>query len=148
MGGKLFITPRADGFILTGSVYNADRQEIVDSLTPEMLDQYSASAAEMGLATDPGGLGTESLPDTLAGELERIRFVLQRLAGKTKWYQPPDAADYGKALVATSASSFGLVGPLIGLTNRIINGDMRVAQYSASAPGASFVSIFYQTIDH
>jgi len=42
------------------------------------LDDYSASTTEMKAETNPGVSGSESLPTTLDGELERIRYVLKR----------------------------------------------------------------------
>jgi hypothetical protein len=50
-----------------------------------LLDDYSATVAQMRLQTDPGATGAESLATSLAGELERVRFVLAHLAGTTSW---------------------------------------------------------------
>ena len=45
----------------------------------------------MQATTNPGGIGTESLATDLQGELQRIRYVLNRILGKgTQWYDTPD----------------------------------------------------------
>ncbi|MFW1946274.1 hypothetical protein ACG93R_22610, partial [Acinetobacter guillouiae] len=43
----------------------------------------------MRTSTDPGESGTESLATSLAGELERLRFVIKEMKGAdvTYWYQ-------------------------------------------------------------
>ncbi len=48
----------------------------------------------MKLQTNPGGLGSESLATSLGGELERLRFVIQRMlgTGTTYWYQAPNSS--------------------------------------------------------
>jgi len=80
------ITTRADGEVLTAAKYNSDRNEIVAGLDPPLIEDYSDTATEMRLVTDPGEVGTESLAGTLAGELERIRFILKERGGGAQWY--------------------------------------------------------------
>jgi hypothetical protein len=80
------ITTRADGETLTAAKYNSDRNEIVAGLDPPLIEDYSDTATEMRLVTDPGEVGTESLAGTLAGELERIRFILKERGGGAQWY--------------------------------------------------------------
>jgi hypothetical protein len=43
----------------------------------------------MQLITDPGGVGSESLAPSLAGEIERLRFAMKGVTGKAQWYIPP-----------------------------------------------------------
>ena len=68
---------------------------------PEQMDDYSANAAGMQVQTNPGESGSESLPTTLAGELERLRFIINEMKGTTYWYETQtwttptfDAGDY------------------------------------------------------
>lgn len=87
MPGGFSITSRTTGETLTATKYNSDRQEIVDHLEPAYLDDYSSSTSQMRTQTDPGESGSESLPTTIAGELERMRYRLAEIAGMTYWYQ-------------------------------------------------------------
>lgn len=85
---------RATGLVLTAAIYNADHQNHIDNQTPQMTDDYSTNQAQMQSAVDPGEVGTESLPTSLAGELERLRFAVQDLKlyiGLTsaQWYVTP-----------------------------------------------------------
>lgn len=73
------VTNRFDGTVVTAAIYKTDRQEIADAMIPTNIDDYSASAAQMQTATDPGGEGTESRATTLAGEIERLRFKLKQV---------------------------------------------------------------------
>lgn len=80
-------TTRADGLILTAAIYNADHQNHIDNGVPAQFDDYSTNAAQMRTQTDPGESGSESLPTTLGGELERLRFAIAEIKGTTYWYE-------------------------------------------------------------
>src|SRR3990167_4357663 len=75
--------------VLTSADLDAEFDNILNNLKPSGVDDYSVSVAEMQTQTDPGESGSESLATSLAGELERIRFALKELKGKTYWYQTP-----------------------------------------------------------
>lgn len=82
-------TTRANGLILTASIYNSDHQNHIDNGVPAQLDDYSTNATQMQSLVDPGGVGTESLATNLAGEFERIRFAIDRIVGGAQWYSAP-----------------------------------------------------------
>ena len=92
MPGLYSHTTRADGLILTANIYNADHQNHIDNAIPGQFDDYSATVGQMQSTADPGESGTESQATTLAGELERLRFMLAEITGKTYWYQSPDVS--------------------------------------------------------
>jgi hypothetical protein len=75
--------------VLTYSDLNAEIDNILDNLGPAGVDDFSTNVAQMKLQTDPGGLTTESLPNSLSGEIERLRFAIARIAGETFWYETP-----------------------------------------------------------
>jgi hypothetical protein len=89
LGGLWAIVPRFPGEILTADKYNADRQVMVDNAVPPMIDDYSETLAQMQAATDPYPGGAPSLATSLAGELERIRYVLKSLNPTGQWYEVP-----------------------------------------------------------
>lgn len=80
--------------MLTNTDLNAEINNILDNLGPAGIDDYSTNAAQMKLQTSPGSLGSESLATSLAGEIERLRYVIQRIIGSdvTYWYQTPGAS--------------------------------------------------------
>ncbi len=84
-------TTRATGTILTALIYNTDHQNHIDHNVPVDVDDYSVNAAQMQAVTSPGTVGSESLATTLAGELERLRFMLKLLHGQSQWYGSPEA---------------------------------------------------------
>ncbi len=86
MGGLYSHTTRSTGTTLTAAIYNADHQNHIDNLTPAMMDDMSANAAAFQTTTSPGGVGSESLPTSLAGEIERIRHVIKTMHGGAQWY--------------------------------------------------------------
>lgn len=87
MPGNYTITIRNNGDAIDQIKYMADHQQHVDNLEPPKIDDYSVSVAQMRTVTDPGEVGTESVPTSLAGEIERIRFVLKELKGTAQWYE-------------------------------------------------------------
>jgi hypothetical protein len=57
-----------------------------------MTGALSDSVGQYQTKTDPGGVGTEVLAPNLAGELERLRFCIARITGKTQWYEAPQSS--------------------------------------------------------
>lgn len=68
---------------------NGEFNNIINNLKPDQFDDYSTSLAQMQTDVSPGDVGTESLATSLAGEIERIRYVMRRLLGTTYWYSQP-----------------------------------------------------------
>lgn len=95
-------TTRADGLILTAAIYNADHQNHIDNGIPAQFDDYSSNTAQMQAQTDPGESGSESLSTTLAGELERIRYSIAELKGKTYWYQTANLAGGDEGIILST----------------------------------------------
>lgn len=77
---------------------NAEFDNILANDKPEKSDDYSLTLTQMKIQTSPGAQGTESLATSLAGEIERIRYVISRIVGGTFWYDTPV-----KSLAATNA---------------------------------------------
>lgn len=86
--------------------YNADHQNHITNHIPEKIDDYSSDVATMRAVTDPGEIGTESLPTTLAGELERIRKIIVEITGETYWYESPASTIAGAAFAAGTRMAF------------------------------------------
>ena len=94
---------------LTNEDLNAQFQAVLDNFQPAGMDDYSADVDQMQLQTSPGDLGSESLPVSLAGEIERIRFQIAAIIGQPYWYQKPAASlSAGKPDVVLSAPFIGL----------------------------------------
>lgn len=83
-------TTRGIGTVLTAAIYNADHVNHITNHNPSMIGGYSDNVSQMQTMADPGDLGTESLSGSLADEIERLRFAIARIAGKTHWYEEPD----------------------------------------------------------
>mgnify|MGYP003337393439 FL=1 len=75
--------------VLVYSDLNAEFDNIINNLEAANVDGYSASVAQMRETTDPGGVGSESLALRVSDEIERIRFAISRIVGKTYWYEAP-----------------------------------------------------------
>lgn len=77
------------GDILTATDYNNEHQNHITNNDPTAINDSSATVTAMRTTTDPGESGTESLPTTLDGEIQRLRFAIVDLKGTTYWYQTP-----------------------------------------------------------
>ncbi|MFQ5915801.1 MAG: hypothetical protein ACE5JS_21720, partial [Nitrospinota bacterium] len=49
-------------------------------------DDYSSTVAQMRTAADPSEVGSESQPTSMAGELERLRYVWKTTFAWSQWY--------------------------------------------------------------
>lgn len=92
MAGLYSHTTRVDGTTLDAIIYNGDHQNHIDNSIPAQQDDYSSTIAQMKANTDPGEVGSELQATTLAGELERIRFVIKEMRGANQWYESNQGA--------------------------------------------------------
>lgn len=76
---------------LTYADLNAEIDNVLDNLDPDGIDDYSQNSTQMRIQTNPGDVGSESLASSLAGEVERLRYVISRLTGETYWYEAPES---------------------------------------------------------
>lgn len=93
MGYPYTHTTRANGTILTASIYNTDHQNHIDNNIPSAIDDASSSVGSMQTTVDPGTAGSESLATTLEGEIHRLRFAIKEIKGTAQWYGPITPAD-------------------------------------------------------
>jgi len=77
--------------ILTSSDLNAEFDGILSNLTPAGVDDESANATAMQATADPYPAAEVSLATSLQGEIQRLRYMIKQITGKTYWYQDPDA---------------------------------------------------------
>lgn len=78
------------GEILTASDLNSSFTQPINNSICTSINDYSNDVATMQTQSDPYPGSSESLATTLAGELERLRYTLKGITGKTYWYYPPD----------------------------------------------------------
>ncbi len=76
----------ADDENLTNEDLNAEIDNILDNFSPEFMSGFSTNATQMQIQTSPGGVGTESLSESMSDEVERLRYVLSQIIGGTYWY--------------------------------------------------------------
>lgn len=88
MPGNYSIHSRDIGELLTAAKYVGDHTVHRDNMTPLGVDDYSLSAPQMRTTIDPGETGSEILPTSLAGELERLRFAILEMKHGPFWYSP------------------------------------------------------------
>ena len=91
MAGAIFnrVKTWANLEVIRSSDLNAEFDNILNNLLPAQIDDHSLDLTEMRATSDPGEVGTESLATSLAGEIERIRFVLKEITGNSQWYETP-----------------------------------------------------------
>lgn len=84
MGANYSIPFRPDGTNVDSSIYMGDHN-IHIAQTPKTYDDHSADLTEFRAQTTPGDAGAESLPSSLAGEIERLRYKIASLTGEQYW---------------------------------------------------------------
>ena len=98
------------GEILTASDQNAEFNNEINNAIPASIDDYSTNVTQMQSVSDPGEVGSESLPTSLSGELERIRFTIAELKKLFKstivrWYESI-TGDIDKSLTMSGAINY------------------------------------------
>lgn len=116
-------TTRGTGTILTALIYNGDHQNHITNQNPEMTGAYADSVGEFQTTFDPGGVGTENLPASLADELGALRFVIQAVTGGAQWYDVP-AVPIGPGDVVGPAGGVvdGEFAQFDGTTGKLLQG--------------------------
>ena len=116
----------ADDEDVNASDLNAEFNNILNNLNPAGADGYEVNVTQMQKQTDPGGVGTEILATSTAGEFERLRFKLSQVIGKTYWYQNPSISleDINTQLASLSPLSKNRI--VIGRTRTTSNQPMYV----------------------
>lgn len=74
------------GQTITAAERNNEFDNIINNMTPDGLDDASASLAAMQATADPSG-GSQAT--TLRGEIQRLRFPFIKISGGTNWYDTP-----------------------------------------------------------
>lgn len=97
--------------VLTAADLNAEFDNIITNMAPLGIEDASQNVAAMQSSVSPGGLGSESPATSLLGELQRLRYVIQRIVklDLTKfWYETP-IADLSAGGIPTAALADGSV---------------------------------------
>ena len=68
-----------EGETLTAADLNGEIDNIHTNLTPTGVDDHSVNTVQMQATADPYPAGAESPATSLAGELERIRYLLKQI---------------------------------------------------------------------
>ena len=79
------------GQVIAASLWNNEFTNLFTNINPLGVGSYSDTDPQMQTQTDPFPSGSTSRPTSVAGELERIRFVVAGITGNALWYQVPDA---------------------------------------------------------
>lgn len=97
---KVWVT----GDVLTAAdLNNSFSQAATTNGTVQCVAGYSASVTQMQVTTNPYPASAESLATSLAGELERLRYQLALLNGRTYWYQLPVEGNRPNLLLSNSS---------------------------------------------
>lgn len=94
---------------------NAEFDNILNNLTAANVDDFSATVLQMQSTADPGEVGSESKATSVAGEIQRLRFLIQEITGEDQWYESPVSSLLGLA----NAVGTGITD------NRIVSGKVR-----------------------
>lgn len=123
--------------VLTAADLNAEFDNILDHQIPTGIDDYSTDVANAQEVVDPGGVGTESLATTLAGEITRLRYAIKRIAGGAQWYSA-SASSLGTGGIATatladSAVTAAKIAADAVTTVKILNSNVTTAKIADGA---------------
>lgn len=78
------------GETLTAADLNAEFDNILNNLDPSGVDDASTNLSAMQTTVDPYPLSTPSLATDLAGEIQRLRYLIKQITGEAQWYMDPE----------------------------------------------------------
>jgi len=78
------------GETLTAADLNAEFNNILNNLDPSGVDDASTNLSAMQTTVDPYPLSTPSLATDLAGEIQRLRYLIKQITGEAQWYMDPE----------------------------------------------------------
>jgi hypothetical protein len=96
--------------VTAGDLNSSFTTAAVTNSTPQCVDDYSSTVSQMQTATDPYASGTESQATSLAGELERLRFMFKQIFGLTQWYRHDQAPTFSFSHMSAQALHLGSTG--------------------------------------
>ena len=136
------------GQSITAAERNTEHDNHITYQTPAGTDDYSATVTEMRTASDPYPAGTPSQPTSLAGELERLRYLGVQITGKTYWYEDPGTSIEALLTHTHTGSPAGGQVAHSGLSGLTVGDDH--TQYRLEAADHSHISTGLQggQLDH
>jgi hypothetical protein len=115
----VFRTWNTGDSVTAGDLNSSFTTAAVTNSTPECVSGYSDTVSEMQATTDPYPASVESQATSMAGELERLRYVIKASFGLTHWYRHDQAPRLNNlvghlTLGALHLGSFGHVNAIKG----------------------------------
>lgn len=93
---------------------NTEFNNIIQNQNALKSSGYSSTVSQMQETQNPGGVGTEVLPVSMADELKELRYMLDLIIGGAQWYSAPPSN--------LSILSSGVSSLLVQAANRIVSG--------------------------
>ena len=104
--------------LTAGDLTSTATNDAVTTMTQACIDGISDTVAGMQTTTDPFASQTESLATSGAGEIQRLRFILERIFGISNWYRHDQNINFGGIGVTKTnvqGSGFGQHVTAVGL---------------------------------
>jgi hypothetical protein len=105
--------------VLTASDLNGEINNLLTNTKPESIEDYSADVSTMQSTTSPGGVGTESLATTLAGEIQRLRYKIKEIIGGAQWYSAVAIPTANIADLAVTRAKMEAVGQQLSASSGV-----------------------------
>lgn len=124
---KVWVT----GEVLTAADLNGEFDNLLNNFIPTSIVGYSANVGQMQTTASPGDPGTESLATNVAGELTRLRYMIQNITKGAQWY----ASDLENWITASMLASDAISGAAIPdgaiTTAKLADGAVTAAKQAA-----------------
>lgn len=104
------------GQLITAALWNHEWEHIDTNFTPDGMDDARLNDTAFETDVDPYPGSVNSRPTTLTGELQRLRFQIRNITGKSKWQFDPDVdiATFKTRFDAYTHSGAANQGPQLG----------------------------------
>lgn len=83
------------GNTILAAHWNGEFDNILNNFDATGVGGASANLSAYQAVSDPGSVGTELLPSDLKGELQRLRWMIQKITNGAQWYSDPGSNKLG-----------------------------------------------------
>jgi len=137
----VFRTWNTGDSVTAGDLNSSFTTAATTNSTPECVSGYSDTVSEMQAATDPYPSGVESQATSMAGELERMRYVIKASFGLTQWYRHDQAPQLNNLIGHLTLGALHLGS--IGHRNAATGNDTYAARFPVLTGPDHWTGIFW-----
>lgn len=136
------LTVWVSGQKLTAAALNSEFNNIINNLDASNIIAVGTNLSGLQSMSDPGDVGSESLPSSISDDIKQLRFEIDAIKGGAQWYSKP-ADDLATMAAVGEVKMFHTFNGTVSVPRKwmILNGDVvNQTNYDAIHGSGAYVS--------